>query len=88
VEKLAALGLCNLSNEEHARLQSLQQGGHEWHLARRMRITASDIPSIIGTPEANCQPNDVVQHKSFGQPTTNAMQHGIDSELTAAEAYK
>jgi hypothetical protein len=53
-----------------------------------MRITASDIPSAIGTPEANCQPNDVVQHKIYGQPTTPAMQHGIDSEPTAAEAYK
>ena len=87
--QLAALGIECTSAVEHVQLQGLHQGSPAWHAARACRITASDVPSAVGIPGAYLTPEQLVAAKlSSSTSTTAAMQHGIDNEPVAAEAYK
>lgn len=87
--QLAALGIRCASAVEHVQLQGLHQGSPAWHAARACRITASDVPSALGSPGAYFTPEQLVAAKlRSSTSTTAAMQHGIDNEPVAAEAYK
>ncbi len=89
MEQIAALGMECTSAIEHVQLQGLHQGSSAWHEARACRITASDVPSALGVLGAYLTPEQLVAAKlSSSTLTTAAMQHGIDNEPMAAEAYK
>ena len=78
-----------MTDQEHHRLQGLQQNSPEWLSARKLRITASDVPAALGTLGAHGTIEEVVLRKLKGpeQPTA-AMEDGSAEEGPAARAYE
>ena len=60
-EALTQLGLSELSVEQHVQLLRLhEQGSEQWHAMRHLRITASDVPSALGSQGSYSTPSEVV----------------------------
>ena len=86
-EVLSALDFGTIAVYDADKVYGLEQGGEEWLRFREGRITATDVPLLLGTsPYGGLE--DVIKNKFGGTRETAAMRRGMELEPELAAMFQ